>query len=185
MGEVSIAKNERAFTLLEILVVLMILGLMMGIATTGIVKFRQVIVSTSTAKELLLELRRARRHAINNVVTSDGYTPSGYYIAIEGNDYVWGECREGGGCSEVGSVKSPEFEGVEVSVCQGSSDDYEAVKFDSVTGTFYLFQSSSGINDNSTATTTDTCEITVSIKGVVSTEREIEVSAGNRTMKLL
>lgn len=172
--------SKSAYTLLELLVVLSITGVMMSIVVYGAIKFRQTMTISSTAKEIVLYIRKARRYSINNVLTSDRYSTTGYYVEILNNDYSWGECRSLG-CSVTNSVKSAQFDGVDVSGCESGSDLYTTLKFNHVTGEFVITND----KDQTDPTPEVTCIIRITIPGAVSTTREIEISGSNRTIKIL
>ena len=170
--------SRKGFTLLEIVVVLTIVGLMLAIAVYSIAKFRQVIIVSNTAKDLVLELRKARRYAIDNVVTSRGRTTRGYYIFINNQgDYYWGECDFE--CSHPTLAKSSQYRGIDVTPC----GPYPVVKFSHVTGEFILTDSP----DDTESTPDVTCIIEVSLTsgGFITTTRRIEVSGESRTVKIL
>jgi prepilin-type N-terminal cleavage/methylation domain-containing protein len=173
-------KKESAFTLLEVLVVLVITSAMMGFASYGVIKFRQTIIVSGAAKEIVLKLRQARRYSINNVATSSGYSTEGYYIELGSNDYKWGECyRDISGlqCSS-SSVKSSEYTGVVVSKCK-EDNMMKFIKFNKVTGEFTIS------NDiYSPASMLDTCTIEVSLEGLVGSTREIVINREERTIKM-
>jgi prepilin-type N-terminal cleavage/methylation domain-containing protein len=174
-------KKEKAYTLLELLVVLSIIGLMMSIAVYGVINFRQTIIVSNTTKELMLQLRKARRYAINNVVTESGYTPRAYYIEItnDSNNYIkWGECNDSQGCFSE-NVKSAQSSGVTVSSCNNSSNRYSIIKFNHVTGDFIFTNANQSVNG-----TDSNCTITVNTGGAVSKRREIIVSRTERTIKI-
>ncbi len=173
--------KNAAYTLLELLIVLSITGLMMSIVVYGVIRFRQTIAVSNATKELVLHIRKARRYAINNVVTSEGYSPTAYYINVSGNDYKWGECSNTGGCSAPKSVKSTQYNGVEVSECKSGSNSFSILKFNHVTGEFIISNDKNQIDP----TTDITCIIELKIYGLVNTTREIEVSSSNRTIKIL
>jgi prepilin-type N-terminal cleavage/methylation domain-containing protein len=170
--------SQAAFTLLELLVVLAIIASAMGLAIYGVLKFRQVILVSNTTKELVLEMRKARRYAIDNVITSTGAPTEGYYIFIDGDGvYYWGECTEDG-CSHAKRVKSQQYSGIKVSSC----GDYSIVKFNCVTGEFVITNNET----ETTSTPNTTCIIEVGAGGgLVNTKREIEVSGESRTIKII
>ncbi|MFC1780103.1 Tfp pilus assembly protein FimT/FimU [Patescibacteria group bacterium] len=181
---VKTVTSQSAYTLLELLVVLSITAIMMSLVAYGVVKFRQVIIASNTTKELTLQLRKARRYAINNVVTSSGISTSGYYIYINNNEYYWGECTEISCTHSSDSIKSNEYSGTNVSLCKDSGGTtYSRVKFDHVTGKFLVYKDDTDFN-NDNPTDISSCEIEVEIPGVVNTKRKIEVSITNRTIKM-
>jgi prepilin-type N-terminal cleavage/methylation domain-containing protein len=175
---------QNAYTLLEILIVLTIVGTTMSIVAYGVMKFRQTLLISNTAKEIILQLRKARRYAINNAATSDGRPSSGYYIYFANNDYIWGECYEDGVnifCNDVGSVKSKEYSGIDVYV-DASCGSTNVFKFNSVTGEFVFTDSSNKILRDST---TNSCKVIVSLGNVLKSRREIEISGESRTIKMI
>ncbi len=172
--------KTKGYSLLELLVVLSIVGLMITIVIYGMVKFRQVMIISNATKEIALQLRKARRYAINNVVTKDGYSTSGYYIEFGNDDYRWGECDTYGHCSSE-SVMSSQYRGISVTGCKSGTEEYAVVMFDHVTGEFN-FMINPNISDPSMP---NTCTIEVSFEGVVDTIREIEVDRESRTVKIL
>jgi prepilin-type N-terminal cleavage/methylation domain-containing protein len=175
-------KSTRGYTLIEILIVLAITGMMMTIVVYSIIKFRQSIIVSNTAKELTLQLRQARRAAIDNVITSTGYSPSGYYIYIDSNgEYWWGECGQGSGCHTVKSVQSAEYRNA-VTIDSASCSSKDVFKFLNVTGDFII--TSSGHEGDTTSSVTS-CTLTVkSGSGAVSTQRNIIINADERTIKI-
>ncbi|MDD3647998.1 MAG: prepilin-type N-terminal cleavage/methylation domain-containing protein [Candidatus Dojkabacteria bacterium] len=168
--------DARGFTLVELLVVMAIVAFMTILIINAVTKFKQVILVTSTAKEIVVYLREARRNAINNVVTSNNTTPQAYYIKFGGNEYNWGECDSSFGCSESPSIKSKQYGNVDVTTCGGNS----IIKFEHVTGKMV-------INSNPLlSTSASDCEITVSISTpLISSSRKIKVDAEERTIKML
>jgi prepilin-type N-terminal cleavage/methylation domain-containing protein len=178
--------SQKGYTLLEIIVVLAIIGASFSLVVYGVIRFRQVILTSNTAKEVALQLRKARRFAINNAVTSDGYPTGGYYIFIDESSgtYEWGECGDSGCRSSTKVVKSEKYNGVDVSTCQGSSGDFSVIKFENVTGEFSFYEDKAELlNNNSTEGVT--CTIQVKIPGVLNSVREVEVSGGSRTIRIL
>lgn len=175
--------SQSAFTLLEMLVVLVITGVMLSIAAYGVLKFRTVMIVSNTAKEIVLQLRQARRYSINNVVTSTGQTPEGYYIYFDGSEmYYWGECRSGV-CSHTREIKSAQYTGVRVTHCTvAGGPSYSVIKFNAVTGEFVI---TNNAGDNMPTPGT-TCIIEVGGGGgLITTTRRIEVSGASRTIKML
>jgi len=173
--------NKKGFTLLELLIILMITGIMMVIVVGGVMRFRQVIIVSNTAKEIKLKLQEARRNAINSVVTSDGNPTSGYFIKLGSNDYIWGECSQNDGCDEKDSVKSKEYSGVEVSGCKVGGTNYNYVKFANVTGDFIINNNQNSFENS--VSTICTIEVKITEAGMTTT-REIEVSASGRTIRI-
>jgi len=180
---------QKGYTLLELLVVLSIFGVMFMVVAGGVVQFRQTIIVSNTSKELLLNLRKARRDALGNVITSEGYTPQGYYISLDtsGSEdtYYLGECIEAS-CNTLTDkpLMSPEFTGVEISPCHEGANDYKYIKFNHVNGEF-IFSSTNNVNTLRTESTTiDTCTIDIWIAGTLSTTRTIEVNGLERTIKM-
>ncbi|MBN2015741.1 hypothetical protein JW766_02820 [Candidatus Dojkabacteria bacterium] len=183
----KIYSRQSAYTILELLIVLSVVGTMMGIVVYGVVKFRQTVIVSNTAKEIVIQMRKARRYSINNVVTSDGLNPRGYYFYIDNNtNYYFGEC-DSGGCTHEEKVKSVELTGVNVSACKvAGGNSYPVIKFNQVTGEF-IFVASSASSDIMGATSpsyNETCIIEVEIGGTISSLREIEVSGQNRTIRI-
>jgi len=127
-----------------------------------------------------LQLRKARRYAINNVVTEEGYSPSAYYIEFGNDDYKWGECGSGTSCSSK-SVMSSEYRGVSVTGCKGANE-FNYVKFNHVTGEFIF---TNDINSTPPGGTSGSCIIEIMIEGLVSTTRKVEVDSQSRTIKIL
>ena len=176
--------DSKAYTLLELLVVLVIVGTLLGLGVFAISRFRQVILVSNTAKEIQLNLSQARRYAINNVLTSDGKSPEGYYLEILNNDYSLGSCEVNSAGSTVcsasnkKSVKSDQYNGVEVSIpeCPGVS----IIKFTAVTGEF-VFSNNPTISVGSTGV----CQIEVKLSGIGGTiKRFVEVDTSSRTIKI-
>lgn len=171
--------SQSAFTLLELIVVLVIVGIMLAIAIYGVIKFRQVIVVSNATKELVLQLRKARRYSINNVVTSNGDPTQGYYVYIDSNDYSWGECSAAG-CSHAHSVKSAQYSGIDVTLCDNI---YKVLKFNHVTGEFVITETD--VTEVDPGVSPASCTITVSIPGaVVRTQRTVVVSSEERTVRI-
>lgn len=175
----NIKSSESAFTLLEVLIVLVIVGASLSLAVYGILKFRQVITVSNTTKEIVLELRKARRYAIDNVVTSDKLPTRGYYIRFDNDDnYYWGECSDVS-CSDT-LAKSAHYRGVKVSSCGA----YSVIKFNYVTGEF-VFVSGGDDIQTSTDPSLENCIIEVYIEqSFISTRKTIEVSGVDRTVKI-
>lgn len=192
-------KDAHAFSLLEILVVLTITGTMMSIVSYGVIKFRQVITASNAAKEYVLYLRKARRYAINNVVTSDGYAPQGYIIRQTSGDtgFEWGEVGKSGASLFLAgptSVRSDQYQGVTFKECISGSTKYRSIKFMAVTGEFVFVKSGAGeaalINAGPGYSSPDvkmdvTCTIEVYIENsFIQTKRVIEVNGTARTIKI-
>ncbi|MFH1543528.1 MAG: prepilin-type N-terminal cleavage/methylation domain-containing protein [Patescibacteria group bacterium] len=173
--------NARGFTLIELLVVMAIVAFMTVLILNAVTKFKQVILVTNTAKEIVVYLREARRDAINNVVTSTNETPLGYYIYFDGTEkYYWGECAVSI-CHAPNLIKSGQYGNVDVSPCTRLGVTYFVVKFNHVTGEMVL------TNDPYTSTpSSDYCDIEVSIStSLISSTKKIRVHAGERTIKML
>lgn len=169
--------SQSAFSLLEILVVLAIIGAMLALAIVGVTKLKQVMVVSNTAKEIVLQLRNARRHSITNVVTKGGYSPEGYYIYFEGDDYYWGEC--GSGCAHSSLMKSEQYKGVKVTQCDNS---FSVIKFKQVTGEFIV---TNDVNDtNATPEIICIIEVSSGSGGFISTKKQVEVNGSERTIKI-
>lgn len=178
-------KFNRGYTLIELLIVLAIFGTMLALASYGVIKFRQVLIISNASKEVMINLRKARRYAINNVVTSEGYTPQGYYLDINNDDLLWGECIEtstGVTCSDPYSVKSAEFSGVSISGCKNGGNEYNVIKFNHVTGEFVITADDKLAVDPSVSP--DSCQIEISISGTLTTQRTVTVSSEERTIKI-
>lgn len=173
--------KKRGYSLLELLVVLSIVGLMITIVIYGMVKFRQTMIISNATKEIALQLRKARRYAINNVVTKDGYSASGYYIEFRNDDYRWGECNTHSSCSSE-SIMSSQYKGISVTGCKSGTEEYTVVKFDHVTGEFNFMNNPGEVP---LAGIPDSCIIEVSFEGLVDTTRQIEVDRESRTVKIL
>ncbi len=167
--------NRSGFTILELLIVLGIIGTLLSLIVYGVARFRQNIVVSNAAKEVLLQIRKARRYAINNTITSRGTTPSGYYVFLNGDtEFFWGECDTSGCVDSSDSIKSEEFGDVGISTCDNT---YGVIKFNAVTGEFFI------TNDRTAESTdADSCKITVSVPGGIS--REIIIDSNERLIKI-
>lgn len=176
--------NQEGFTLLELIIILLIIGVMMSIVVTGVMKFRQVIIISNTSKEVVLYLNKARRNSINNVVSKvDGTVgpTSGYFFRIdeETGEYYLGACNMKGQCSSE-KVKSQEYGVVNVSECGGNS----VVGFKYVTGELIFQDVTNGDPNFNSASATGICEITISIdSGFINTERKVVVDAEGRNIR--
>lgn len=177
----NIFEERKGYSLLELLVVLSIVGLMISIVIYGMVKFRQTMIISNATKEIALQLRKARRYAINNVVTEDGYSPSGYYIELGNNDYKWGECDIQPSCKSK-SAMSSQYKGISVTGCIYGVEEYTVIKFDHVTGEFNFMTNPSEVPPLGMP---DSCIIEIRIEGLVNTKREVEVDRESRTVKIL
>lgn len=168
--------NQKGFTLLELLIVLIVTGIMMSVVAYAVLKFRQVIIVGNTAKELSLYLSQARRDAINTVVTPEGHPTTGYYMRISDNNYWFCSCDQALSCTcGTNPVKSKEYTSVEVINC-----GYSYIKFNYVTGEFVITN-----NPSDTSGGPASCEITVRIvSALMTTERKVLVDKESRTIKL-
>ena len=173
--------NKAGYSLLELLVVLSITSVTMGIVLYGMIKFRRVMIVSSATKELSLQLRKARRYAINNVVTEEGASTSGYYIEVGDDDFKWGECDANSVCSS-SSVVSSENKGVSVSGCKAGGKEYSIIKFSHVTGEFNISDDPANIQQ---AGMPDKCIIEIKIEGFANSKKEVEVDRESRTIKIL
>lgn len=174
---------------MELLVVLGIFSIMFAVVAGGVAQFRQTIIVSNASKELLLNLRKARRDALGNVVTSEGYSPEGYYIALDttgdDNTYYWGECTETSCSTSTTPLQSAEFAGIIIEPCSGGGKNYNYIKFNHVNGEF-VFADVSDVNDLIGASSSTTaCEIDLYVKGALSTsKRTIEINGLERTIKM-
>lgn len=170
-----------------------IISTILGITAYGVVEFRRNIEVNNATKELMLQLRKARRYAINNVVTSQETQPVGYYIELvrSSGDYQFGEIYNFGGSYNYAidqSVKSAQYAGIEVSNCICTQSycrvnyprGFSVIRFNAVTGAFVFSTSAWNARNASTPTRYD-CEITVKSG---SAERKILVSGSERTISV-
>lgn len=171
--------SEKGFTLVELMIALSIFAVTFTLASYGVIRFKQSLEVTNAAKEMITNLRKARRFALDGVVTEDG-TASSYYIEINpaDNNYNWFECSESGNCSDKGEMKSPYYTQVEVSKCKDGSSEYEIIEFEAVTGRFVVKDSSNNVLTN------DYCDIELkTTSSMVSTTRKVRVNVTERTIK--
>ena len=176
----SNARDSRngGFTLLELLIVLSIISVVFSLGTIGIMKVRQVILVTNTAKELRNNLKKARRYALDSVVTSNETTSTAYYVEIDStNDmYYWGEC-DSVKCTRKDRLKSTQYEGVEVSGCASGGSGYQFIKFVAVTGEFVVSDSTSGAS-----LVSDECIVTIKGDGtMIRTSMDVHINVAERT----
>jgi prepilin-type N-terminal cleavage/methylation domain-containing protein len=191
-------RQQEAFSLLEILVVLSIVSTMLTIMTYGVIKFRQVIITNNATKEYVLNIRKARRYAINNVVTSDGYQPQSYVIQRNSGAYVeWISIGKNGTTLQASTpsrITSVQYSDVFISDCVSDTGEvFTRIKFMAVTGEFVFLQqySSADLLNAAPGYTSPNvkfdrkCSIKVYIAtNWMTTIREIEVDGKARTIKI-
>ncbi len=173
--------NQKGFTLVELVISLSIFIVTFSLAVYGVVSFKQSIEVTNAAKEMMLNIRKARRFALDGVVTQEG-TASSYYIYIdsEEDNYSWGECKENGGCALKNTLKSNQYRKVSISNCIDSSgSSYNKIEFLAITGKFVI-SGPGGNKENGF------CDIELkNSTGFISTTRKVRVDLSGRTIRLV
>lgn len=190
-------QKEAAFSLVELLMVLAIIGTMVGLMMYGVVKFRQVVTVSNAAKEVVLNLRAVRREAIDSVVkksptSSKETVPDRYYVEFNGTeDYYEGASYYTPTTYtytnwDYGSMSSEQYGGVWVSRCVDESrpNTYSHISFSQGSGEIDF-----GYRGNyyirTPGRSLGSCRIEVKISGGgLTTSRFIVVDGDARTIKI-
>lgn len=159
-------KNKKGFTLIELLVVMAIIAMVSVLAIIGLLRFRSSIKVSNAANELVENLRRARRMAVDNVGSKD----AGAEMVLDGYIFDLDTSTENYSIyAKAGSNLYPEYENLK-------SPQYD-VDFESTCGDIY-FEQVTGIFTNN-------CEVQItSQNNFISTSRTVVINGSEQTIKV-
>lgn len=177
--------NKKAFTLLEIMVVLGVIAFLFGLGTIALIRFRNYTQLTTSYNELVSSLKSLQNKAKNSVASSaissdiPNAVPDLYTLRVENNSYDFFDCMilsDRLNCSTLSqqeSVIMPSGVQLQIEGCIG-------IAFERLTGNIDLVQTNGALF---TADPTGSCTIRLT-QTSLGDLRSIVVNADNDTLQL-
>lgn len=191
-------KVIKAFSMLEIVLVLAVLAILMGLGWTGLINFRSTAETQNAYSELVSVIKTIQNRANNSVSsTSTGVIPDFYVLFFSQNKYYSFNCCYNSSCSRASASTTVRctkdttlsYRQLPADIRITPDSNCAGIGFGKLNGKFTTFSLPTGTNLDSinsfgsTISQNGTCNITLS-HNLISSKRTIEFNLNNNSLNV-